>query len=160
MNLAFGLYAPVKSAAAGASYSAEISDLQFRNTRWNQTGKYQRFRTCIPDLVFLITGDKCGTPGTYRFPAAVPEYLSLPGMEKDFMFPVVGMAGCESICSDFKYAHAEVVRTVGLADGDPAGDAFDHFRVKSLGGGFRIVNDLHKFLRFPARGAPKGYEER
>lgn len=82
--------------------------------------------------MFFVAGDEHNGAAGHCLPFAILVYLALAGMDKNFMFPGMGVAWGEAAWGNSEHPHAEVIGMVILADYYPSGYAFGILVVKMV----------------------------
>lgn len=72
--------------------------------------------------MFLIAGDEDCGPASHFAPFTVLKYLTNSGVDKNFVFPFVGMSWSEATGLYSKNTHAEIVSLVFFSYNDPSRD--------------------------------------
>jgi hypothetical protein len=120
--------------------------LKLGHTGRDQANKDEVLAAAIHKLVILVTGDEKHGAAAHLSPFAVLVYLALAGVDKNLVFPGMGVARGETTRGDSKDTHTKVVGAVFLADYDPAGDTFHCFAVELLGGTILVTGNLHRIF--------------
>ncbi len=119
------------------------SHLKLGHTGRDQANEDEVLAAAIHKLVILVAGDEKHRAAGHLSPFAVLVYLALAGVDKNLVFPGVGVTWSETTRGDSKDAHTKVVGVVFLADNDPAGNTFHSFAVELLSGTILVTGNLH-----------------
>jgi hypothetical protein len=120
--------------------------LYFSDTRGNEADKDEVFAAAVHELVLFIAGNENHRAAGDGPPFTVLIDLSFTGMDEYFVLPRVRVPWGEPTGSYGEYPHTKVIGCIFLADDNPAGDAFDCFTVKFMGGGILVVRNFHNSL--------------
>ena len=96
--------------------------LDFINARWDHANKDEIFSTAVHELMFFVAGDKDCGPASYFTPFAILEYLTYSGVDKNFVFPFVGVPWGKTTGFYSKNTHAEVISLVFFPNNDSSCD--------------------------------------